>query len=189
MTGKPGSDDEGSATKKPKRTGPSLLQLERDKYMRGGAVSRGGKGKRRAGAGEEEDVLDALAGFRSKLSEAAKAAPKAGGLDEEGDEEAEAERRRHGIDLNEDELDDDVRTPDGTFLAITSLRLTFPGLPFAFLSTRAILPCDTARRLDVPLSQVPQRRDPRPTPSGRVRRRRPAREEQYDPRRDARQGG
>ncbi|BGP52602.1 Peptidyl-prolyl isomerase cwc27 [Rhodotorula sphaerocarpa] len=108
MTGKPGSDDEGSATKKPKRTGPSLLQLERDKYMRGGAVSRGGKGKRRAGAGEEEDVLDALAGFRSKLSEAAKAAPKAGGLDEEGDEEAEAERRRHGIDLNEDELDDDL---------------------------------------------------------------------------------
>lgn len=108
MTGKAGSDDESGKSKKPKRTGPSLLQLEREKYMRGGAMSRGGKGKRKAGAADDDDsVLDALEDFRSKLFEAAKTAPK----ELEEDEAAAGDRpeKLHGIDLNDDELDEDVR--------------------------------------------------------------------------------
>lgn len=113
MSGKPDSDAEDGKRKKSKqRTGPSLLQLEREKYLRGGASSRGGgKGKRRAGGNgdEDEDVLDALEGFRSKLSQAAKSAPaKPSEAGEEGTA-AEQPEKLHGIDLNDDELDEDVR--------------------------------------------------------------------------------
>lgn len=116
MSGKADSDDEdGGKKKKQKRTGPSLLQLEREKYLRGGnASSTRGKGKRRAGADDDEDVLDALEGFRSKLFEAAKSAlpPKSsrgGGEDESHDGADDKPEKLHGIDLNDDELDDDVR--------------------------------------------------------------------------------
>ncbi|BGP21573.1 peptidyl-prolyl cis-trans isomerase, cyclophilin-type [Rhodotorula toruloides] len=100
MTGRAGSDDEetGKATKA-KRNGPSLLQLEREKYLRGGAKATG-KGKKRAN--DEDDVLNALEGFRSKLFQAAKTAPK--------DEAAEEDKpeKLYGIDLNDDELEEDT---------------------------------------------------------------------------------
>ncbi|BGP04680.1 Peptidyl-prolyl isomerase cwc27 [Rhodotorula toruloides] len=100
MTGKVGSDDEDAGkAKKAKRSGPSLLQLEREKYMRGGVKSTG-KGKKRAN--DEDDVLDALEGFRSKLFQAAKTALK----DEE--EEEDKPEKLHGIDLNDDELEEDT---------------------------------------------------------------------------------
>ncbi|KAG0656447.1 small nuclear ribonucleoprotein 35kDa (U11 U12) [Rhodotorula mucilaginosa] len=119
MSGKADSDDEdgGKKKKKQKRTGPSLLQLEREKYLRGGnaSSSRGSKGKRRAGGDEDEDVLDALEGFRSKLFEAAKSAPppkkasRGDGEDDESQDGAEGKPEKlHGIDLNDDELDDDL---------------------------------------------------------------------------------
>ena len=199
MSGKADSDDEdgGKKKKKQKRTGPSLLQLEREKYLRGGnaSSSRGSKGKRRAGGDEDEDVLDALEGFRSKLFEAAKSAPppkkasRGDGEDDESQDGAEGKPEKlHGIDLNDDELDDDVRA--SFFL---SFFLSFFMLyPFSNTDpTSAALgmgPPRTARRLDVALAQVPQRRDARLAPGGRVRRRRPARQEQHDARRDARQG-
>ncbi|KAK4332256.1 Peptidyl-prolyl cis-trans isomerase, cyclophilin-type [Rhodotorula toruloides] len=100
MTGKSGSDDEETGkAKKAKRSGPSLLLLEREKYMRGGAKATG-KGKKRAN--DEDDVLDALEGFRSKLFQAAKSAPQ----DEE--EEENKPEKLHGIDLNDDELEEDT---------------------------------------------------------------------------------
>ncbi|GAA5903320.1 hypothetical protein JCM8208_002273 [Rhodotorula glutinis] len=95
--------DAASTAKKPKRTGPSLLQLEREKYLRNSAKPPS-KGKRRAGD-DDDDVLSALEGFRSKLFEAGRAAPsvtKKGGERVDGDE-----GRLHGIDLNDDELEDD----------------------------------------------------------------------------------
>ncbi|GAA5945042.1 hypothetical protein JCM3775_004268 [Rhodotorula graminis] len=101
------SDDAASTAKKPKRTGPSLLQLEREKYLRG-AAKPPIKGKRRAGGGggdDDDDVLSALEGFRSKLFEAGRAAPAAKkGSERQGEDD---EGRLHGIDLNDDELDDD----------------------------------------------------------------------------------
>ncbi|GAA5878197.1 hypothetical protein JCM3774_005839 [Rhodotorula dairenensis] len=114
MSGKHDSDDEDGkgGKKKPKqRSGPSLLQLEREKYLRGGsASSRGGKGKRRAGGDhDDEDVLDALEGFRSKLSEAAKTAPaKPSRPDAEETSAADRPEKLHGIDLNDDELVEDL---------------------------------------------------------------------------------
>ncbi|BGP36496.1 Peptidyl-prolyl isomerase cwc27 [Rhodotorula kratochvilovae] len=91
---------EDAAPAKPKRTGPSLLQLEREKYIRGGGATKASKGKRRAGA-DDDDVLSALEGFRSKLFEAGKSAPKE-------KEREEDDGRLHGIDLNEDELEEDT---------------------------------------------------------------------------------
>lgn len=97
--------DEEKKSKKPKRTGPSLLQLEREKYLKGGAASSSSsskvsKGKRKAD--DDEDVLSALDGFKKKLSQASKNVP-------EPKREAEEEKREklHGIDLNDDELEDD----------------------------------------------------------------------------------
>ncbi|GAA5981445.1 hypothetical protein JCM10908_004111 [Rhodotorula pacifica] len=109
MSGKADSDDEASKKKKQKRSGPSLLQLEREKYLRGGASSRGGsgKGKRRAGD-EDDDVLDALEGFRSKLFEAAKTAPKRSVAEEDEITADDKPEKLHGIDLNDDELDEDL---------------------------------------------------------------------------------
>ncbi|GAA6056025.1 hypothetical protein JCM3770_002147 [Rhodotorula araucariae] len=94
---RPVEDD--ALAKKPKRTGPSLLQLEREKYLRGGAT-KASKGKRRAGD-DDSDVLSALEGFRSKLFEAGKAAPKEKERDADDD-------TLHGIDLNDDELEEDT---------------------------------------------------------------------------------
>ncbi|CEQ38683.1 SPOSA6832_00126 [Sporobolomyces salmonicolor] len=91
-------DEDGKPAKKPKRSGPSLLQLEREKYIRGGA-SKASRGKRKAD--DDDDVMDVLAGFRNKLTEAAKAAPA------QDDEDAHKPEKLHGIDLNDDELDDD----------------------------------------------------------------------------------
>ncbi|GAA5966754.1 hypothetical protein JCM3765_000938 [Sporobolomyces pararoseus] len=96
--------DEEKKSKKPKRTGPSLLQLEREKYLKGGAASSSSskvsKGKRKAD--DDEDVLSALDGFKRKLSQASKNVP-------EPKREPEEEKREklHGIDLNDDELEDD----------------------------------------------------------------------------------
>ncbi|GAA5844983.1 hypothetical protein JCM11251_003171 [Rhodosporidiobolus azoricus] len=110
MTGKSASDDEdASASKaKKKRTGPSLLQLEREKYLKRGASSSGSsasasRGGKKAKGGDEDDVMSVLEGFRSRLSEAAKAGPKK----TEKADEVEKERL-HGIDLNDDEMDDDL---------------------------------------------------------------------------------
>ncbi|GAA6032017.1 hypothetical protein JCM8097_003389 [Rhodosporidiobolus ruineniae] len=103
MSGKPASDDESSAAapKKKKRTGPSLLQLEREKYLARSSSSGASttRGKRKAG-GDEEDVMSLLDEFRSRLSEAARSAPK------EVEKEDEEREKLHGIDLNDDELDD-----------------------------------------------------------------------------------
>lgn len=65
------SDDEdasGKKSKKPKRSGPSLLQLERARY----ASAAGGKKKQK---NDDSDVLGMLDGFRSKLFEAKSSAP------------------------------------------------------------------------------------------------------------------
>lgn len=64
-------EEASKSTKKPKRTGPSLLQLEREKYMKGksGSVDKGKKVRK------EEDVMEALEGFKSKLSQAKVSAP------------------------------------------------------------------------------------------------------------------
>ncbi|GAA6006661.1 hypothetical protein JCM10207_005010 [Rhodosporidiobolus poonsookiae] len=111
MSGKPTSDDEDTASsKKKKRTGPSLLQLERDKYLRGGAsssssTSTASRGKRKAN--DEDDVLSVLDSFRSKLIEAARSAPGEMDVDEAGEDDAERREKLHGIDLNDDEMDDD----------------------------------------------------------------------------------
>lgn len=87
MSRKDDSDDEG-AKKKPKRTGPSLLQLEREKYMQGSAT-KGKKVKR-----EETDLTDVLEGFKKRILDAKIAAPpaepieeKAVGWDDDGHEE------------------------------------------------------------------------------------------------------
>ncbi|GAA6059868.1 hypothetical protein JCM10212_007073 [Sporobolomyces blumeae] len=90
--------------KKAKRAGPSLLQLEREKYLKNGSSSSSkiSKGKRKADD-DDSDVLSALDGFRKKLSEASRAAPAP-----KGDEDGEPKREKlHGIDLNDDELEDD----------------------------------------------------------------------------------
>ncbi|GAA5997370.1 uncharacterized protein JCM10292_000212 [Rhodotorula paludigena] len=93
------------ASKKPKGSGPSLLQLEREKYSAGGKASRGGKRR----AGDDDDVMSALEGFRSKLFQAAKSAPKEDEVEEEAKEKEREERERlHGIDLNDDELAEDT---------------------------------------------------------------------------------
>ncbi|KAK4699356.1 hypothetical protein P7C70_g6905, partial [Phenoliferia sp. Uapishka_3] len=83
------SEDDSRSKKKPKRTGPSLLQLEREKYMSGGAATKGKKAKR-----EEVDLTDVLEGFKKRVIEAKVNAPepvaleeKAVGWDEEDDDE------------------------------------------------------------------------------------------------------
>ncbi|GAA5909078.1 uncharacterized protein JCM6883_002598 [Sporobolomyces salmoneus] len=98
-------EDEAKKSKKPKRSGPSLLQLEREKYLKAGSAtapsSKVSKGKRKVD--DDADVLSALDGFRKKLGQASsKSAP-------EPKEEDQADRREklHGIDLNDDELEDD----------------------------------------------------------------------------------
>lgn len=54
--------------------------------------------------------MSALEGFRSKLFQAAKSAPKEDEAEEEAKEKEREERERlHGIDLNDDELEEDVR--------------------------------------------------------------------------------
>lgn len=77
--GGPGSDSEEESTKKkvkkPKRAGPSLLQLEREKYLKSSnatkaTVDEKGKAVKR----EEPDLLDALAGFRTRVQGAVKVA-------------------------------------------------------------------------------------------------------------------
>ncbi|GAA5923400.1 uncharacterized protein JCM15063_003635 [Sporobolomyces koalae] len=104
---KSAESDEEAQPKKSKRTGPSLLQLEREKYLNKGsanaAASKVSRGKRKAD--DDDDVLSALDGFRKKLSQASKPVPKP-----KEDEGAEGEPKReklHGIDLNDDELEDD----------------------------------------------------------------------------------
>ena len=86
--------DEASKAKKFKRTGPSLLQLEREKYTKGGAATKK-KAKK-----DDIDLEDALAGFRAKLF--------AAGPDESKDKEDNAEQdpTMYGILL--DDADDDV---------------------------------------------------------------------------------
>lgn len=64
-------EDDSKKLKKPKRSGPSLLQLEREKYSRGTAaamksIDAKGKKVRR----EDEGIMDALASFKSKLLDA-----------------------------------------------------------------------------------------------------------------------
>ncbi|KAL8283132.1 hypothetical protein RQP46_005910 [Phenoliferia psychrophenolica] len=90
MTRQGDSDDEGTK-KKPKRTGPSLLQLEREKYMKGGAVTKGKKAK------EEIDLTSVLEGFKKRVLEAKDAAPAPEPLTE----------KAVGWDDDEDEADDE----------------------------------------------------------------------------------
>lgn len=67
----PSPDDEEAGSKKRKRAaGPSLLQLEREKYKRG-ARSVKGKGKREADDDDEDDIMASLNSFRSKIAQAA----------------------------------------------------------------------------------------------------------------------
>lgn len=61
--------DDDSKAKKKKRTGPSLLQLEREKYTRGKAAAKGKKTVDEDGG----DLDSILAGFRSKLAHTPKA--------------------------------------------------------------------------------------------------------------------
>ncbi|KAK4057631.1 Peptidyl-prolyl isomerase cwc27 [Microbotryomycetes sp. JL221] len=66
MSRRDSDDDDGvekGKNKKVKRSGPSLLQLEREKY----ANARGGKKTR---GNDEDDTLDVLNSFRSKLYQA-----------------------------------------------------------------------------------------------------------------------
>jgi len=102
---KSAESDEEDKPKKAKRTGPSLLQLEREKYLKAGAASSAAskvsRGKRKAGD-DDEDVLSALDGFRKKLDQASKKAVPEPKVDEE-----EKREKLHGIDLNDDELEDD----------------------------------------------------------------------------------
>lgn len=121
MSGKPTSDDEAPSSKKKKRSGPSLLQLEREKYLKSGASSGSGasasgskttRGKRKAG-GDEEDLMSVLEGFRSKISEAARSAPAlvAGmEVDENAGGKSGGEKEGlHGIDVTEEDFEEDVR--------------------------------------------------------------------------------
>ncbi|GAA5842437.1 hypothetical protein JCM5353_006773, partial [Sporobolomyces roseus] len=102
---KSAESEEDEKPKKAKRTGPSLLQLEREKYLKAGAASSAAskvsRGKRKAGH-DDEDVLNALDGFRKKLDQASKKAAPEPKADEE-----EKREKLHGIDLNDDELEDD----------------------------------------------------------------------------------
>jgi hypothetical protein len=84
------SDDEGSGkkAKKAKRTGPSLLQLEREKYMQGRGAAA--KGKR----GDNSDLDGILAGFRTKIREAKAVEPQ----EEEEKKEKEVADERFGIE-------------------------------------------------------------------------------------------
>ncbi|BGP12528.1 hypothetical protein JCM10213_007628 [Rhodosporidiobolus nylandii] len=109
MSGKATSDEESAKPAKKKRTGPSLLQLEREKYLKGGASSGAGagaskisRGKRKAD--DEDDVMSVLDGFRSKLSQAAKSAPKEMDVDDEGKREPDD---LHGIGVTEEDFDGD----------------------------------------------------------------------------------
>ncbi|GAA5856325.1 hypothetical protein JCM8547_000868 [Rhodosporidiobolus lusitaniae] len=108
MSSKPSeSDDPFSSSKKAKRTGPSRLQLEREKYLFSSSASSSSKasrGKRKAN--DEDDVLSVLEGFRSKLFEASKAAPKEDEDERMVEDGGEKREKLHGIDLNDDELDD-----------------------------------------------------------------------------------
>lgn len=87
-------EEEGKKAKKPKRSGPSLLQLEREKYTKGAAA---GKKKEKK---DDLDLGDALAGFRAKLFAAG-----TGPADEQADEE-ERDPTMHGIALDEDDDDE-----------------------------------------------------------------------------------
>lgn len=101
MAGAGSDDDEVSAkaAKKPKRTGPSLLQLEREKYLQKGAASTRGGAKGKKGR-TEEDLTDALAGFKSKLMEAVANAP-----EEEPEQEAPVDGYAGAVDEDDDESD------------------------------------------------------------------------------------
>lgn len=65
------SDDEdsGKPSKKPQRTGPSLLQLERARY------ASAATGKKKKVDDDSDDLMGLLAGFRSKIASAASTAP------------------------------------------------------------------------------------------------------------------
>ncbi|SCV68297.1 BQ2448_418 [Microbotryum intermedium] len=94
-----GSSDEDerekAKPKKPKRSGPSVLQLEREKYQKAGSIHRG-KGKP-----NEEDMLSILDGFKNKLKQAR---PK--GKEKEKEKETEKDHKesdeRYGIDEDDD---------------------------------------------------------------------------------------
>ncbi|SGZ30641.1 BQ5605_C049g12422 [Microbotryum silenes-dioicae] len=94
-----GSSDEDeretSKAKKPKRSGPSLLQLEREKYQKAGALKKG------RGKPNEDDMLTILDGFKSKLKQAR---PK--GKEKEKEKEIGKDRKesdeRYGIDEDDD---------------------------------------------------------------------------------------
>lgn len=120
---KSADSDEDDKPKKAKRSGPSLLQLEREKYLKGGnatsaAASKVSRGKRKA-TDDDDDVLSALDGFRKKLGQASKSAPAIKEVDKEDKRE-----KLHGIDLNDDELEDDDDVSDLGSLSQETARLT-----------------------------------------------------------------
>ncbi|KAK4055263.1 Peptidyl-prolyl isomerase cwc27 [Microbotryomycetes sp. JL201] len=92
MTRSMSDDEDTNASKKPKRTGPSLLQLEREKY----AKNRGKKNKN-----DEDETLDVLNSFRTKLFEAGDE----DGVAEQPEDAARtrtAQEEALGIELDED---------------------------------------------------------------------------------------
>jgi len=146
------NDETGKKAKKPKRTGPSLLQLEREKYTKGGAASRKKEKK------EDVDLGDALAGFRAKLFAAGTEEPKEKADDDERDP------TMYGILL--DDADGDVSGHERIWRLGLERGLTVPLLYLA------------GRRVAVALAPVPQGRHDGPAHRRRVRRARSPRQEQ-----------
>lgn len=104
--GNSSDEDDGKKSKKAKRTGPSLLQLEREKYKRGtAAATKGVDAKGKKVRREDEGLDEALAGFKSRILEAKSSVVPTG-----NDEVSKPE----GIwGANPDELNDEDNVSDG----------------------------------------------------------------------------
>ena len=116
--GAPSSDEEDSSSKKKakkvKRSGPSLLELERAKYLKNSATASKGtydeKGKKVKGKREEPDLLDALSGFRSRVQGAVKSAKLSNGDDVVQEEGIAGEiAAKEGFFSVAGDVDEDVR--------------------------------------------------------------------------------
>lgn len=108
-------EEEGKKSKKAKRTGPSLLQLEREKYKRGtAAATKGVDAKGKKVRREDEGLDEALAGFKSRILEAKSSAVPTGNDDDAGKPE--------GIwGANPDELNDEDNVSDSCYVNLHAL--------------------------------------------------------------------
>lgn len=86
-------DETVRKAKKPKRTGPSLLQLEREKYASG----------KKSKSKDDSDTLDVLDSFRSRLFQAQADASEPSGEPSSYPSAAEA-----ALGIEQDASDDDV---------------------------------------------------------------------------------